>query len=160
MKKWFFLVSIGAIGTVHGNFDDAVNAIYEKNPQLAACSAPTTEKINGLTSERFYTIIDTSALLFVLVQLAHSYYQIYYAHGSSDSFGAYLRAGFSYLMPRLIKSFGNHGIFLFSALSITLQALFYKTVAKMVVMCGSGDLLDVGLYVIKATKRIIKTVLL
>lgn len=63
--------------------------------------------------------------------------------------------GFHFLCPKWYWSAQQKGNFVFDACAIALETLLYKTVLKLIVLCGTGDFGDVVEHALVRSKKLV-----
>jgi len=97
-----------------------------------------------LTVENAHKVINIATLTYVCIKIYNRYHEVYtlpVAQNSSLMVGT-LKQIVNSICPQFIQTIGTHGCFLIDSVEIAFKGLIYKTVAQLIVLCGSGNIVD------------------
>lgn len=137
-------------------FDNAVQQIYINKPYLKTNTQVLSKDMKKIKPIPIYEIIDAAACIYAS---AHMYYLYRQIDRSPDIIKMLNNPLLFYFFPEWQK-FNNQSIFLLSCLDITCRTLIYKSVAKMVALCATGDVSDLIEGVIVRCKRLLSLLLI
>jgi len=106
-------------------------------------SAP--KQASWFTVNNAHKIINIATLMYACIKIYKRYQQIDATTPPSE--GEYmlmkkLKQLMLYVCPQFIQTIGSHGVFFIDSVEIIFKALIYKTLAQLVVLCGSGNIFD------------------
>lgn len=100
---------------------------------------PTTEQMPWLCYTNAYTAVDLIALSYMAYQLGMLYKATNDTHASNQSWLASIARTFC---PTLLSTMSARLLLIMQITGLALETLTYKTLAKLVLLCGQGDLFD------------------
>ena len=118
-----------------------------------------------INSESVHSVINLATMVYVIFHIYKAYKEIYISQAhigeSNDSSLAQTVKGIIlYVCPHFLISFGKHSKFLINSLAITLTALIYKTIMRLILLSLQGDILDfIGIIIARLLKTI-KTIVI
>lgn len=92
--------------------------------------------------KNIYGALDYGALAYVLYRTALLYHNKTEFPICESKLGSFLKKSIDYACPSFIAQAGAQTLFFCQVLGIVGETLFYKTMAKLIVFCGHGDLFD------------------
>lgn len=130
---------------------------------LAQLQEPQENENSFIDSKNIHSALNVATLCYVLFQIYKTYQDIYMHDGplkqNADSYLMQAIKGLIiYLSPQFLINLGNHSQFLISSLAITLTALVYKTILKLIILSAEGDILDFLGGVAARLIKLIKTI--
>lgn len=107
---------------------------------------PQTNQPLSLTRQEFYKCINILSMLYASIKIIKQYNNIYVQtipDTSQNSFIISKLKNFSaYMCPQFLKKLNKHGQFFINSLEIIIETLIFKYIAKLIILCGSMDILD------------------
>lgn len=126
--------------------DSEVSQTYNE-PKKPAPLEPTnyyTKKVRSLLSfKNAHTALDYGAFAYALYHVGILYKNPSPNPANQSLIATFLKKNIEYICPTFIKQTGSQAIFICQALGVIGETLLYKTIAKLILLCGDGDILDV-----------------
>lgn len=110
-----------------------------------------------LTTENAHKLINIATLVYVCTKIYNRYHEIYslpITQNSSEMMGT-LKKILASMCPQFMQTIGSHGSFLIDSLEIAIKGLIYKTVAQLIVLCSTSNIVDFIGYGLQKTTHLV-----
>lgn len=124
-----------------------INSPYPYIPSIAHTHQPPNPPPSLFTYENAYTALNVATMSYV----AYEIYRLYTAminpsQAIKTDESSFIIKAFKeillFLCPQFLQNIGRIGLFFIDSFAIVVQALLYKTIAKLIILCGQGDIVD------------------
>jgi len=170
MKRFLILLFLTSTLAASQDFDQAVQEVYRKKPHLRAIAQRKQRKKSLIKKkspklETLHKVIDLTTIGYILVRSYLRYQEIY---GEGEiTMKTVEHTPLWWILNKLpgqslfnfVKRIGKNGLFTLDIIGTSLQAVIAKSLAKFIILCSTGDIVDVAEEAVVRSKRMIKKVL-
>lgn len=153
-KKWEFSTTLQQ--TALPSFSSNLAQLQSQYPHVVQTTQQDSQNYESVQS-----LINYITVAYVLLNIIKTYKQLYIMEDVENNDSALLKSIKKFVVwvsPNYLIAFGKQGKFLVHAIAITLNALVYKTIVKLVLYTMQGDLIDAVEKVTMRLIRLIKTI--
>ena len=156
--------------TASQDFDQAVQEVYRKKPHLRAIAERKQRKKSLIKKKSpkhktLNKIIDLTTVGYILVKSYLRYQEIYGEEeitmktASGSTLLWLLKKMPGQIVVNFFTKINKNTLFTLDVIGTSLQAVIAKSLVKFVILCGTGDVVDVAEEAMVRSKRMIKKVL-
>lgn len=138
-QSWCFSLSFLDAIEKHHEYPDAM-----QHTQCNVFIVDPPEQKNSAW-DKAHTITNGLAMTYMMVKIYWQYKQHYGAlapQPNNSTIKSSLHKGLQFIMPKAAQQSAQHINFMFDCCKTTLEVLLYKTIAKLVIVCGQYDLVS------------------
>ncbi len=169
MKKFLVLLFLTSTLAASQDFDQAVQEVYRKKPHLKAIAQRKQRKKELIKKkspklETLHKVIDLTTIGYILVRSYLRYQEIY---GKGHIVETLDHSPAWWLLSKLpgqflfnfLKSVSKNSLFTLDIIGTSLQAVIAKSLAKFIILCSTGDIVDVAEETVVRSKQMVKKIL-